>query len=100
MNNHSAAFLTVNSNHLTAVTGGNAQGFVDGAKRIGDTVVKGAGYGGAAGGMGGFVVGGPAGAGAGAAGGAALGGAFGLGWGAAREVDNAIHHTGPYAPKK
>jgi hypothetical protein len=98
MISNSTTVLCIQHTDLDAVTGGN--GFVDGAKRIGDTVVKGSGYGAAAGAMGGFVVGGPAGAGTGAGVGAAGGAAFGLGWAAAREIDQAVNKTGAYAPKK
>lgn len=93
-----ASIQTISADHLVAVTGGDLQGFIDGAKRVGDTAVKAAGYGAVGGGIVGAVVGSPggvpgaaAGAGAGAALGAAAGGAFGIGWGAAREIDHALH---------
>ncbi len=98
MNTRSIAFISIQHSELVTVTGGN--GFVDGATRVGDTVVKVSGYGAAGGAMAGLVVGGPAGSVTGTSVGAAGGAALGLGWAAAREIDNATHHTGPYAPKK
>ncbi len=98
MNTSNIAFISIQHSELVTVTGGN--GFVDGAKRVGDTVVKASGYGAAGGAMAGLVVGGPPGAGTGAGVGAATGAALGLGWAAAREIHDATHHTGPYAPTK
>ena len=97
MTTSNIAFLSIQYSELVTVTGGN--GFVDGAKRVGDTVVKVSGYGAAGGAMAGLVVGGPAGSVTGTGVGAAGGAALGLGWAAAREIHDATHHTGPYAPK-